>query len=74
MSIPAATTSDYGIVTTGAQSFGGTKTFATVHVGTKDNETNDTKIFVHGAIGLGSDEQAKVYFNHATEIIDFSFN
>lgn len=74
LAIPAATTTGYGIVTHEAQSFGGTKTFAQMHVGTLNEATNVTKLSVHGAIGLGGSNNINIYYNHDTDSVDFKFN
>lgn len=74
LSIPAATSDVYGIVTNSDQSFAGVKYFTSgLDVGAQHEETVDIKVSVHGAIGLGPNDNVKIHYNYATESLDFSF-
>lgn len=75
LTLPAGSTTQTGVITHNTdQSFAGIKSFETgIVAGVTAATTNDVKVKVHGAIGLGPNNNVKIHYNNVTDSLDFSF-
>lgn len=69
---PSASKTTSGVITTGAQSMAGTKTFEQVIIGTTGDTGVSTKLNIYGSMTLGNDK-INLSYNEASECLDFTF-